>query len=151
MRIYTTGNQNLRQILHCSQPLPRFINLSYPLVHILPEGGEFLVKLDGFGCVVLLFVYLTEHEEGFGVYIFIIGAKVLRRSWYNTLQMAEVAISKEIFAEILFRINRSQCCSQHEHILSYMRLTTQGDHIGTLFATQNREYMFKQIKSIFIY
>ncbi len=41
-----------------------------------------------------------------------IGAKVLRRSRYITFQMAEVAISKEIFAEILSRINRLRCCSQ---------------------------------------
>ncbi len=34
-----------------------------------------------------------------------IGAKVLRRSRYIMFQMAEVAISKEIFAEILSRIN----------------------------------------------
>jgi len=40
-----------------------------------------------------------------------IGAKVLRRSRYITFQMAEVAISKEIFAEILSRINRLRCCS----------------------------------------
>jgi hypothetical protein len=41
-----------------------------------------------------------------------IGAKVLRRSRYITFQMAEVAISKEIFAEILSRINRLRYCSQ---------------------------------------
>lgn len=35
-----------------------------------------------------------------------IGAKVLRHSRYVTFQMAEVAISKEIFAKILSRINR---------------------------------------------
>lgn len=40
-----------------------------------------------------------------------IGAKVLRRSRYITFQMAEVAISKELFAEILSRINRFRCCS----------------------------------------
>ena len=40
-----------------------------------------------------------------------IGAKVLRRSRRITFQMAEVAISKEIFAEILSRINRLRCCS----------------------------------------
>jgi len=39
-----------------------------------------------------------------------IGAKVLRHSRYVTFQMAEVAISREIFAEILFRINRLRCC-----------------------------------------
>jgi len=39
-----------------------------------------------------------------------IGAKVLRHSKYVTFQMAEVAISKEIFAEILSRINRLRCC-----------------------------------------
>jgi hypothetical protein len=38
-----------------------------------------------------------------------IGAKVLRRSRYITFQMAEVAINKEIFAEILSRINRLRC------------------------------------------
>jgi hypothetical protein len=41
-----------------------------------------------------------------------IGAKVLRQSRYITFQMAEVAISKQIFAEILSRINRLRCCSQ---------------------------------------
>ncbi len=38
-----------------------------------------------------------------------IGAKVLRHSRYVTFQMAEVAISKEVFAEILSRINRLRC------------------------------------------
>jgi len=41
-----------------------------------------------------------------------IGAKVLRQSRYVIFQMAEVAISKEIFAEILSRINRLRCRSQ---------------------------------------
>jgi len=40
-----------------------------------------------------------------------IGAKVVRHSRCVTFQMAEVAISKEIFAVILFRINRLRCCS----------------------------------------
>jgi len=40
-----------------------------------------------------------------------IGAKVLRQSRYVIFQMAEVAIRKEIFAEILSRINRLRCCS----------------------------------------
>ncbi|MDH4220913.1 MAG: IS1380 family transposase [Candidatus Aminicenantes bacterium] len=40
-----------------------------------------------------------------------IGAKVLRRSRYITFQMAEVAIRKEVIAEILSRINRLRCCS----------------------------------------
>jgi hypothetical protein len=40
-----------------------------------------------------------------------IGAKVLRHSRYVAFQMAEVAISKEIFAKILSRINRLRCCS----------------------------------------
>jgi len=41
-----------------------------------------------------------------------IGAKVLRQSRYVVFQMAEVAIRKEIFAEILSRISRLRCCSQ---------------------------------------
>lgn len=40
-----------------------------------------------------------------------IGAKVLKHSRYVIFQMAEVAISKEIFAELLSRINRLQCYS----------------------------------------
>ena len=40
-----------------------------------------------------------------------IGTKVMRRSRYVIFQMAEVAISKETFAEILSRINRLRCCS----------------------------------------
>jgi len=40
-----------------------------------------------------------------------IGAKVLRHSRYVIFQMAEVAISKEVFAEILSRINRLRCYS----------------------------------------
>jgi hypothetical protein len=40
-----------------------------------------------------------------------IGAKVLRHSRYVVFQMAEVAISKEVFAGILSRINRLRCCS----------------------------------------
>jgi hypothetical protein len=40
------------------------------------------------------------------------GAKVQRHSRYVIFQMAEVAIRKEIFAEILSRINRLRCCSQ---------------------------------------
>ena len=39
-----------------------------------------------------------------------IGAKVIRHSRSVTFQMAEVAISKEIFAKILSRINRLRCC-----------------------------------------
>ena len=41
------------------------------------------------------------------------GAKVLRQSRYVIFQMAEVAISKEVFAEILSRINRLRCYSLH--------------------------------------
>jgi hypothetical protein len=41
-----------------------------------------------------------------------IGAKVLRHSCYVIFQMAEVAIRKETFAEILSRISRLRCCSQ---------------------------------------
>ena len=39
-----------------------------------------------------------------------IGAKVLRRSRYVIFQMAEVAISKEMFSEILSRVNRLRHC-----------------------------------------
>ncbi len=41
-----------------------------------------------------------------------IGAKVLRHSRYVIFQMAEVAIGKEVFAEILSRIIRLGCCPQ---------------------------------------
>jgi hypothetical protein len=40
-----------------------------------------------------------------------IGAKVLKHSRYVIFQMAEVAIRKEVFAEIISRINRLRCCS----------------------------------------
>jgi hypothetical protein len=40
MRIYTTRNKNLGQILQSRQPLPRIPNLSYPRVGILPEGEK---------------------------------------------------------------------------------------------------------------
>jgi len=40
-----------------------------------------------------------------------IGAKVLRNSRYVIFQMAETAIRKEIFTEILSRISRLRCCS----------------------------------------
>ena len=40
-----------------------------------------------------------------------IGAKVLKHSRYVIFQMAEVAIRKELFAEIISRINRLRCCS----------------------------------------
>ena len=40
-----------------------------------------------------------------------IGAKVVRHSRYITFQMAEVAVSGKLFAEILFRINRLRCCT----------------------------------------
>ncbi|MFX0152692.1 MAG: transposase, partial [Candidatus Hodarchaeota archaeon] len=40
-----------------------------------------------------------------------IGAKVLKHSRYVIFQMAEVAISKEVFAGILSRINRLRCYS----------------------------------------
>jgi len=46
---------------------------------------------------------LTKHIK--------IGAKVVRHSKYVTFQMAEVAIRKEVFAEILSRINRLRCFS----------------------------------------
>ena len=39
-----------------------------------------------------------------------IGAKVVRSSRYTTFQMAEVAISKDVFAEILERISQLRCC-----------------------------------------
>ena len=39
-----------------------------------------------------------------------IGAKVVRHSRHVTFQMAEVAISKKLFAEILLRIERLRCC-----------------------------------------
>ena len=39
-----------------------------------------------------------------------IGAKVVRHSRCVTFQMAEVAISKEIFSEILSRVNRLRHC-----------------------------------------
>jgi len=38
-----------------------------------------------------------------------IGAKVVRHSRYVTFQMAEVTISKNLFTEILFRIDRLRC------------------------------------------
>ena len=40
-----------------------------------------------------------------------IGAKVVRNSRYVTFQMAEVAVSRKIFAEILLRIERLRCCT----------------------------------------
>jgi hypothetical protein len=40
-----------------------------------------------------------------------IGAKVIRHSRYFTFQMAEVAIDKKLFAELLSRIERLRCCS----------------------------------------
>ncbi|KKK98166.1 hypothetical protein LCGC14_2645480, partial [marine sediment metagenome] len=40
-----------------------------------------------------------------------IGAKVARHSRYVTFQMAEVAIDKRLFAEILFQIERLRCCT----------------------------------------
>ena len=40
-----------------------------------------------------------------------IGAKIVRHSRYVTFQMAEVAIDKRLFAEILSRIERLRCYS----------------------------------------
>jgi tRNA A37 threonylcarbamoyladenosine synthetase subunit TsaC/SUA5/YrdC len=40
-----------------------------------------------------------------------IGAKVVRHSRYVTFQMAEVAVSRKLFAEILLRIERLRCCT----------------------------------------
>ena len=40
-----------------------------------------------------------------------IGAKVVRHSKYVTFQMAEVAVNRKIFAEILLRIERLRCCT----------------------------------------
>ena len=40
-----------------------------------------------------------------------IGAKVVRHSRYITFQMAEVAVSRKLFAEILLRIERLRCCT----------------------------------------
>lgn len=40
-----------------------------------------------------------------------IGAKVVRHSRYITFQMAEVAVSRKLFAEILHRIERLRCCT----------------------------------------
>ncbi len=38
-------------------------------------------------------------------------AKVVRSGRYTTFQMAEVAVSKDVFAEILARISRLRCCT----------------------------------------
>lgn len=40
-----------------------------------------------------------------------IGAKVVRHSRYVTFQMAGVAVSRKLFAEILLRIERLRCCT----------------------------------------
>ena len=40
-----------------------------------------------------------------------IGAKVARSGRYTTFQMAEAAISRETFSQILDRIDRLRCCS----------------------------------------
>ena len=40
-----------------------------------------------------------------------IGAKVVRSGRYTTFQMAEVVVSKDVFAEILDRISRLRCCA----------------------------------------
>ena len=40
-----------------------------------------------------------------------IGAKIIRHSRYVTFQMAEVAVSGKMFAEILLRIDRLRCCT----------------------------------------
>lgn len=37
-------------------------------------------------------------------------SKVVKHSRYVTFQMAEVAVSKKLFAEILLRIERLRCC-----------------------------------------
>ncbi|MFC1538754.1 hypothetical protein ACFL6H_04965 [Candidatus Latescibacterota bacterium] len=39
------------------------------------------------------------------------GAKIVRHSRYVTFQLAEVAIDKRLFAEILSRIERLRCCA----------------------------------------
>ena len=39
-----------------------------------------------------------------------IGAKVVRSGRYTTFKMAEVVVSKDVFAEILARISRLRCC-----------------------------------------
>ena len=49
-------------------------------------------------------------DGGLLVKLIKIGAKVLRRSRYVIFQMAEVAISKEMFSEILSRVNRLRHC-----------------------------------------
>ena len=41
-----------------------------------------------------------------------IGAKLVEHGRYLTFQMAEVSVSREIFAEILSRINRLRCCEK---------------------------------------
>ena len=43
--------------------------------------------------------------------LIMIGAKVVRHSRYVTFQMAEVAVSRNLFAEILLRIKRLRCCT----------------------------------------
>ena len=58
-----------------------------------PEGESLKVGFDG--CLKLEF-----H-----------GSKVVKSGRYTTLQMAEVAVSKDAFAEILERIGRLRCCT----------------------------------------
>ena len=40
-----------------------------------------------------------------------IGAKVVRSGRSTTFQMAEVAVSRETFSQILARIDRLRCCT----------------------------------------
>ena len=49
------------------QPLPRIVNFGEAGIGVFPKGEESFVKLDGFGCVALLFMDLAQHVEGFGV------------------------------------------------------------------------------------
>jgi len=49
-------------------------------------------------------------EAGLLVKLIKIGAKLVEHGRYLTFQMAEVSISREIFAEILSRIKQLRCC-----------------------------------------
>ena len=70
-----------------------------------------------------------------------IGAKVLRHSRYGIFQMEEVAIRKEIFAEILSRISRIRCCCLFENgrIELNKHSKIPGGNIGIFFADKNWE------------
>jgi hypothetical protein len=80
--------------LQPSQPLPGILQLTYRLISALPEGEEFFVMLDGFGCITLLFVDLAKVVGGFRINVAAKGSASRNRSNFSIMISSHIQISR---------------------------------------------------------